>query len=80
MPNLVQAAEVSQKYEVTKFRRSLDHILKELASSGPYGPFLAIHRAFYDKMSVGKCLVGKCQFDATELFRRKIVETLQVTS
>ena len=29
MPNLVQAAEVSQKYEVTKFRRSLDHILKE---------------------------------------------------
>ena len=35
----------------------------ELASSGPYGPFLAIHRAFYNKMSVGKCY-GK--LDATE--------------
>ena len=39
----------------------------------PYGPFLAIQRAFCNKMSVGKCLVGKCQFDATEWFRRKIV-------
>ena len=40
--------------------------LMTLASSGPYEPFLAIHRAFYNKMSVGQCLVSKCQFDATE--------------
>ena len=36
------------------------YVLSTFASSGPYGPFLAIHRAFYNKMSVGKCLVGKC--------------------
>ena len=37
--------------------------LDKLASSGPYGPFLAIQRAFIiryiEKMSAGKCIVGK---------------------
>ena len=40
-----------------------------LASSGPYGPFLAIPRAFIircwdNKVSAGICLVSKCQVDA----------------
>ena len=45
-------------FQGTTFKNFMFYYL--LASSGPYGPFLAIHRAFYNKMSVGKCPVSKC--------------------
>ena len=41
------------------FKMSFNY-LTLLASSGPYGPFVAIQRAFYDKIGHCEMSVNKC--------------------